>query len=82
MATLREQGKRDWTANESIPHIQTGALQRIADACELMAKNHVELIAERDKYKRWYEGERAGNNKARHREAALRGIIKKLKVKS
>jgi len=45
MATLREQGKRDWTANESIPHIQTGALQRIADACELMAKNHVELIA-------------------------------------
>jgi len=35
--------------------IELGAILRIADASEAMAKNHQQLIDERDRYKRWYE---------------------------
>lgn len=49
--------------------IRSGSLQRIADATELMARNHAELVAERDRYKRWFEIEEATT---RHLTASIR----------
>ena len=54
MATLRESGKKDWTSDSTLKHVKVGALQRIADACELMAKSYQQLIADRDYYQREY----------------------------
>lgn len=35
--------------------MKLGCMQRIADACELMAKNHDALQTDRDMYKKWCE---------------------------
>ena len=45
--------------------INTGCLQRIADAIEIMAKNHAELIEDRDKYERWFKSEAEYYNRER-----------------
>jgi hypothetical protein len=75
------QSKLDyWTEgleSEGLPReqVQTGAIMRIADAVELMAKNHGQLIEERDRYKRWYEEARERAMKYRHSIAGLRGAL-------
>ena len=61
--------------------VQTGAIMRIADAVELMAKNHAQLIEERDRYKRWYEEARGRALQYRHSIAGFRGAINRLKAK-
>lgn len=62
--------------------IQTGALQRIADALELSAKDREKLERDyarmrnnRDYYRRLYETEKRS-------AAALRGVIKRMKAKA
>ena len=59
--------------------IQLGALLRIADATEAMAKNWRQLVAERDEAvasrDRAFERER----KLEYRVAALRGVITRMK---
>ena len=61
--------------------VKIGCLQRIADACELMAKNHAQLVADHDLYKRWYY-EQLERVASRDRTiSALRGQITKLKKK-
>jgi hypothetical protein len=83
--TFKEISKGDWhsaggpVSNEQI---KVGALQRIADAAEVMAQNYVKLQDERDKYKRWYEQERQSNERIARRMAALQGVITKLKKKA
>ncbi len=62
-----------------LEQINSGCLQRIADAVEKMAENHLVLIAERDKYKRWYEGLIKEDNVLRKRCAAYKGLVKTLK---
>lgn len=59
--------------------VKIGCLQRIADACESMARNHDQLVrerdwarTERDDYKRWLAQEKK-------RSAALRGMIGRMK---
>lgn len=59
--------------------IKLGAVLRIADACELMAKNHAALIAERDRYEHWYKEARADNERLSRRINALRGVINRMK---
>ena len=59
--------------------LKTGAMLRIADAIEIMAKRHTDLIDERDRYKRWYETAVASFSSAMRSNAALRGQITKLK---
>jgi hypothetical protein len=59
--------------------IQHGAILRIADATEAMAKNHVQLQAERDRLQRWYDQERDRAAKLERSNAALRGQITRLK---
>ena len=84
MATMRERSKQEWTSNKTIEisEINAGSFQRIADACELMAKNHAQLIADRDLYLRWYNLEREKVSRRDHQIAGLRGYIKRLKGKA
>lgn len=59
--------------------LQIGCLQRIADATESMARNYVQLQAERDRYERgWKEG-RAENERLGRTIRALRGVITRQK---
>ena len=62
-----------------VDRIQIGCLQRIADATELMAKRHQDLVDERDYYKRRYDETTKTNRSLRLRIAALKGVITKLK---
>lgn len=75
MSTLREIGRQEWTGRNEIDQIKTGAIQRIADACEIMAKNHGQIIEERDRYKRWYEDECKRRQCQDRQISGLRGRI-------
>lgn len=79
MATQREDSKKEWTSNATGEDIQLGCLQRIADATEKMATNHVKLQSdydymrkERDRYKQLYYAEQK-------RCSTLKGWITRLK---
>ena len=71
MATLREASKKNWDADDTTVDITAGSLQRIADACEVMAKSQNQLIYNRDAYKRWYELEKKWCD---HLRAVIRGL--------
>jgi thiamine kinase-like enzyme len=81
MGSAREGSRTEWNweKNNTVEVINAGSLQRIADACELMAKNHAELIRERDNYERWYRQEQRYKEQAQRSAASLRGQITKLK---
>lgn len=84
---LRDRSRENWTEggereSPSYEAINAGSLQRIADATELMARSYVALIEERDRYKRWYEEERAVSARQRGRIRSLRGVITRLKPKA
>ena len=82
--TYKEQSRRKWWCepdpNEN--QLKLGCLQRIADATELMAQNYQSLIGERDSYKRKYEAERDRRLNQDKCNAALRGVITKMKKKA
>ncbi|MBW7935046.1 MAG: hypothetical protein H3C62_15855 [Gemmatimonadaceae bacterium] len=86
MANWKEHSRTGWLSRDVEPHVfpgiervQIGCLQRIADAAETMAQNHAHLIAERDRYERWYNSEKSANATLRRRVNALRGIIARMK---
>jgi hypothetical protein len=84
MPNFREESERNYsttnmTATES--EIRTGAMQRIADACEKMAKSHVQLIADAEFWKDQSRRNSEAVNRLRRSNAALRGVITKLKSK-
>ena len=66
-------------SNDTREKVKLGSLQRIADACELMAQNHAELIRDRDNFKRWYEEGKADLQRAENSNRSLRGQITKLR---
>jgi len=78
---MRESSKQHWESNDTDLHIKIGCLQRIADATEVMAKNHNQLISDLEMYKRWYNSEQKENTRLLNRVRALKGIITKLKRK-
>ncbi len=82
--SLKSQSRRDWVLsdgqiNASHEQIKLGALLRIADAVEAMAKRHTELMSARD----FWEGRAKANSKRLdlelRRTAALRGHLKRTK---
>ena len=83
MPTHREASKQIWSISNgripSVPEINMGSFQRIADACELMAKNHGALIEELDRYKRWYTAEQTRRYHTERSTISLRGVITKLR---
>lgn len=79
MSTLREHSKKDWTGDPTLQGINAGSLQRIADATEVMAQRYNELIADRDRYKRWHAEEKWLRQSMERRLSAAKGQITKLK---
>lgn len=82
-SSLKDYSRTEWgvavghdITNEQI---QIGCLQRIADATELMAKRHQELMDERDKFKRWWKEEQTRRENRDGSIRSLRGQITKLK---
>lgn len=81
--TLRTESKAEYSPRNqdgaNSDELKVGCLQRIADATEAMAKYHVQIIKDRDMYERWYRDSQAGQRKLERQNAALRGVITKLK---
>jgi hypothetical protein len=82
----RDGSRTNWGTTEdsaalSLEQINCGALLRIADATELMARRHAELIEERDRYKRYHDQERERKLELARSNIALRGQITKLRKK-
>lgn len=77
----REASKREWaTVDYHIAtdrEVNSGSLQRIADACELMAKSYRELIEERERYRLWWKDEQ---NRRHHLERVIRGLKSRITV--
>jgi len=84
---LRQQSKNQITSEAeegcSLPleYINTGSLQRIADATEKMAVNYAQIIEEKENYKRWFELAEERCKKKSKEIANMRGQITKLKNK-
>ena len=83
MPTQREISKQDWSVvgRTTIEQVNSGSLQRIADAVESIARNYNQLQEERDRYKRWYEQEHGWRLKNEAKIAAYKGVVTKLKRK-
>ncbi len=89
MANLREVSKATWNANvlPKYEEINTGSLQRIADACELMAQRYAnlideryaDLIDERDRYRRYHTEECKRRAHRENQIRSLKGVITKLR---
>jgi hypothetical protein len=79
MATQRESSRKEWVAKDTLADINSGSFQRIADACELMAKDHQRLVDERDRFKQMYESHAKWAKSLERANAALRGHIGRLK---
>lgn len=81
--SLREGSRLDYTSAEpfNLEKLQTGALLRMADATEVMAKNYNALLVQneqlRESLKFWRESSLSKDRKLN----ALRGVITKLKKK-
>jgi len=78
----REASKQEWTAQPNREDINSGSLQRIADATEKMAASYDSMRAERDRYKTWYDDRGRAIAYLDKRIAALRGVITKMKKKN
>jgi hypothetical protein len=81
--TYRKESRKDWQRSDSevvyADDLKIGCLQRIADACELMALRHDELVRAKDAAQRdaaYYEGL---FHAADRRVSAAKGQITKLK---
>ncbi len=79
----RERSKLNWGTKEgenlTIEQVNCGAILRIADATEKMAHSYVQLIEDRDYYKRRYEEELASGKRMSRQIAALKGHINRMK---
>lgn len=85
MADLKEVSKLNYgitLQSATFEEIQTGALQRIADATELMAGNYVKLQKDKEMYERWYLECRERNLTLNRRISALQGVITKMKKRN
>lgn len=78
----RDETRKNWGCTDRQPdndELKLGALLRIADATEVMAREYQRLINERDMYKRQYENARERGYRLERSNAALRGQITKLR---
>jgi hypothetical protein len=78
----KDETRKNYGCTDRLPdtnELKLGALMRIADATEAMAKNYTALIAERDRLKQWYESEQRLRQRLERSNAALRGQITKLR---
>lgn len=84
MSDLKTESRRTWVlgSEQTAPshdQLKLGCLQRIADATEQTAKNHVELINARNRLQLEVDRLQSAYRTLERRNAALRGVITKLK---
>jgi hypothetical protein len=83
--SFREHSRRDYGRRDggklTVEQINCGALLRIADATETMARNYVQMQADLDYYKTLAETRAESLNRIEKCNSALRGVITKLKRK-
>lgn len=82
--SYREESRKNWgkdssNGNLTLEQINTGCLLRIADAVELMAKRHKELIDSNEYLQRRHREMNAEIERLKRQRAALRGAITRLK---
>lgn len=83
----KQASRSDWyrdtagTENLRNDEVQLGAILRIADATEAMARRYTDLIDSRDYLKREVNRLNARLETERRRVAALRGVIRRRKGK-
>lgn len=84
--SFREHSRQDYGRMDggklTVEQISCGALLRIADATEAMARNHVQMQADLDYYKTLSETRAEVINRLERSTAALRGTITKLKKRT
>ena len=78
-AESRSEWFRDTDNVLSDDDIKLGAILRIADAVEVMAKRYNDLISDRDHWKNKSSRNQKELDTERRRSAALRGLLKRLK---
>lgn len=69
----------DDNENLTTEQLGLGALLRIADACEAMAKNHVKLQEDYNYMRKWRDEYHELSEKQARQIRALKGVITKLK---
>ena len=79
MATNRDESRKEWIGSATLTSINSGSLQRIADAVEKMAESYDQLRAQRDSYERLFRNEKAYASRLLRKNAALRGVITRMK---
>jgi hypothetical protein len=77
MANTREDSRKNWDSAGTREDINSGSLQRIADATELIAQRYSELIADVERYKRWYAEEKQRRESRDNQIRSLKGVITK-----
>jgi len=80
--SYREESRANYGCTDRNPNneeLKLGALLRIADATEVMAKEYNRLLSDRNLYKHWYDETRASRDRLERSNAALRGQITKLR---
>jgi hypothetical protein len=79
----KEESRKNWYVNTSEAltreQLQLGAILRIADACEAMAKNHERLLSDLAYYEKRTKELLDRNSHLYRSNCALRGVIKKRK---
>ena len=84
MRTMRDASRQEFTTKDGAPGyeaINGGSLQRIADACELMAKDRAQMEHELAWQTKLAERRLESLEQERNRVNGLRGYIKRLKKK-
>jgi len=80
---LKQISELNWQIpyEKSNMYLKESILLRIAEATELMAQDHKDLVRDRDDYERWYREENKKVHILEKRVAGLKGYITKLKKK-
>jgi hypothetical protein len=83
--SIKSNSRKDWGYPEGDFKLNTseiitqGAIMRIADATEVMARSYNDLIRDRDNYKRYYSEQCDRVQKLHKTISALKGHITRLK---
>lgn len=83
---FRSESRKDWTTHDgaalTLADLQLGCLQRIADAVELTAKRHQELIAANERLQGSVDYWRKEADRLGRRIVSLKGQVTKAKRKA
>ncbi len=78
---LKQVSELNWqiSLDNANAYLKDSILLRIAEATELMAQNHKDLVRDRDDHERWYREEQEKAYNLEKRIAGLKGYITRLK---